>query len=139
MNFNNLDDIKEHLNSFKRTPLDPSTNANANYFGKIELNSFYINFMAGDKSLCEPRTFFDEFMFYKKVQVSINEIIKGQEHAVQPCTDDRFKGFEWLKYFTYTNTKGQIKTSYMGDMVPIGDVMNLIRDVYKISRLKIFF
>lgn len=139
MNFTNLNDIREYLESFKRIPHDPSKRTNANYFGRIDLNNFHLEISAGTKALCEPRVFYDDILHYKKIQVGIHETVREREDAVQPGTDDRFKGFEWLKYFTYINSKGQVKTSYMGDMIPITDFISIIRDVYKVSRLKIFF
>ena len=136
MNFTNLNDIREHLDSLKRKA---SNDNNASYFSKLEINSFYLDLFAGHKALCEPRLVFDNLLHYKKIQLSINEKIKEQEHAISPGIDSRFVGFPWLKYFTYVNSKSQVKPSYMGEMIPIDEAISLIRDVYKIGRLKIFF
>ena len=139
MNFTNRIDIRNSLEKLKRVPHDPSKSANQSFFGKIDIDCFYIDIMAGTIACCHPRVQFDYLGHYKKITVGIYEVIKEQEHAISPNQDDRFNGFPWLKYFTYTTTKGISKPSYMGEMIPMDEVVSLIRDLYKVSRLKIFF
>ena len=138
MNFTNISEIKDHLNSLKRIFSIENNVSYINIFSKIELNNFYLELYAGPRALCEPRVMYDNILHYAKIQVAIYEIIKELEHAISPSIDNRFAGFEWVKYFTYTNLKDKVKPSYMGEMIPMSDVILLIRDVFKISRLKAF-
>lgn len=136
MNLTNVTEIRELLGSLTRKP---SSKDKSSYFNKITFNKFFIELYAGPKSLSEPPVEFDQILYYDKIQVAIYEFIKEEECAILPGTDTRFAGFDWNKYFTYTDGKGKLKPSYMGAGVPITEVISLIRDVYKVSRLKIFF
>ena len=131
MNYTNVTEIKKYLESLKRQ--------GKNYFGKIEFNNFFIELTAGQIAMCEPKVYYNNILHYKKIQVSIHEIIREEEYAISPNRDERFAGFAWTKYFTYFNNKAQVTPSYIGDRIPVTEVIDLIRDTYKISRLKIFY
>ena len=135
MNYLNLPDIKQYLGTLERAYVENNTS----YFNKISFNHFDIEFYAGSGALCEPHVNLDQLIFYKKLQLSLYETIRDEVHAISPGTDNRFSGFSWANYFSYYNSKGILKGSYMGDKIPIAEVCQLIRDVYKVSRLKIFF
>lgn len=90
----------------------------------------------------KPHVNLDKVTYYKAVGILIYETIKGQEHQVLPQTDVRFQSFDWVKYFQYEDTtfsNGKTKESYMGSRIPLAEVIQLVRDVYKISRLKMFY
>jgi hypothetical protein len=135
MNFLNLSDIRKHLGTLEREYVEN----NASYFNKVSFNHFDMEFYAGNGALSEPHVDLGNLTYYKKLQLSLYENIRDQAHAISPGMDDRFSGFDWAKYFVYYNSKGIQKTSYMGDRIPMSEVCQLIRDVYKVSRLKIFF
>src|SRR4029079_654706 len=59
--------------------------------------------------------------------------------AIYPLTDLRFKNFSWAKYFCYSDRSTRPHNSYMGNMIPIQEVYQLIREIYKVSCLKSFF
>ena len=132
MNYLNLIDIREHLGTLKRT--EP-----VGYFEKVSLNHFNIAFYANNSALCEPRANYNCLLHYQKIQVALYEDIRDLESAISPCLDARFSGFDWTKYFVYYNSKGIEKPSYMGEKIPVAEVCQLIRDVFKVSRLKIFY
>ena len=136
MNYLNLIDIREHLGTLKRSS---SIDNKSGYFEKVFFNHFNIELHASNVSLCEPRDNYDCLLHYQKIQLALYEDIREQEHAISPCIDTRFSGFDWTKYFVYYNSKGIKKPSYMGEYVPVAEVCQLIRDVYKVSRLKIFY
>lgn len=136
MNYSNLIDIREHLGTLKRSSSLENRNG---YFNKVSFNYFNIEIHASNSSLCEPRVNYDCLLHYQKIQVAFYEDIREQEHAISPGADARFSGFDWAKYFAYYNSKGIEKASYMGDNIPVVEVCQLIRDIYKVSRLKIFY
>lgn len=109
------------------------------YFNGISVNNFTIDFFAGNKSCCEPKGTFNSLLHYKKIQIYIREDVRGIGNAIRPTKDDRFAGFDWAKYFVYINSNGRTSGSYMGEYIPIEEAYQLIRDVYKVSRLKVFF
>lgn len=136
MNYLNLSDIREVLGTLKRLG---SIENNASYFNKVSFNDFDIEFYVGNKALCEPHVIHDNLLHYQKVQIGLYENIREEECAIFPGSDSRFIGFDWIKYFFYYDTKGIEKLSYMGDRIPMAEACQLIRDVYKVSRLRIFY
>ena len=105
----------------------------------MKLNDFSLRISAGADAFSEPHTNLDKITFYKSVGVLIYETTKEQEHQVLPQIDVRFQSFDWVKYFQYEDGSGKTKESYMGSRIPLAEMVQLIRDVYKISRLKMFY
>jgi hypothetical protein len=132
MNFLNLTDIKQHLGTLKRFE-------GAAPFNHICFNGFEICFYAGPKAFCEPIALYDNLLHYETIQIHIAENIKEADEVIAPSIDNRFQNFDWCKYFKYDNGKIKDKNSYMGSNIPLNEVCQLIKDVYKVSRLKIFF
>ena len=136
MDLTNIANIITHLGTIRRTT---ETEYPSFFFNRIEFNDFNIQFFAGKKALCEPAVDYDLLTSYNSIQLCILEIIKESEGAISPSVDERFSGFGWTKYFSYQTQKGQTRASFMAERVPLAEVPQIIRDVYKISRLKIFF
>lgn len=139
MNYLDLTEVKQHIGNLKRSTSQESKQL---YFGSITFNMFTINFYAGCNAYCHPNKVFDSLLDYSQIQISANEILNkspDKPNAVKPAYDVRFSKFEWAKYFTYPDNKGVIKPSYMGTYVPLDDAFHLVRDFYKVSRLKIFY
>lgn len=128
--------IKQLLGSLERSVVENNIGC---YFNCLVFNGFEICFYAGTKAFCEPKVSYDTLLHYKTIQLDIIEVVKGFNDVVQPGSDNRFKNFSWCKYFTHLDNKGKDKNSYMGCNIPLDEVCQLIKDVYKISRLKIFF
>jgi hypothetical protein len=108
-------------------------------FNHICFNEFEICFYAGPKTFSEPTVLYDSLLYYKTIQIHISENIKGVNETIAPGNDNRFQNFDWCKHFKYSDGNGKNKNSYMGSYVPLEEVCRLIKDVYKVSRLKIFF
>lgn len=137
MNFLDLVEVKKHLGFLKRAG-DPSTVQNR--FESIRVNNFEIHIYAGYMTFSIPPNQLDNLLHYSHVQVSILEFDRNNTiHTISPINDERFQYLEWSKFFTYKNSQGQDKGSYMGAVVPLDDVCKLIREIYKISRLKLFY
>ena len=141
MNYLNPTEIKQHLGTLKRFYDD------SGYFDPLIINGFVITIYGGSKAFCIPQTYYDNILHYKRVQLHITEQIKDnqdliftvREESISPTRDSRFSGFPWIKYFTYADRTGKPLPSHMGSRVPLDEVCQIIRDTYKISRLKIFF
>jgi hypothetical protein len=140
MNLLDLSEIRRHLGTIQRCN---DENSKQIFFNRIKFNGFEINFYAGPKAFCEPPSLLDSLLDYKKIQIGIDEHMKGfdggAEHTISPMIDERFHNFNWAQYFFYSDSNGVIKSSYMGNQIPLNDVCQLVKDVYKISRLKIFY
>jgi hypothetical protein len=132
----NLVKIKQLLGTLERSHI---SNINETFFNSISFNGFEVEFFAGPKSFCEPAVSYDTLLHYKTLQLYIVETVKESKEAILPGKDNRFQNFDWCKYFTYHDGKVKDKLSYMGCNVPLDEVCRLIKDVYKVSRLKIFF
>jgi hypothetical protein len=131
MDYLNLLEIKQNIKSLKRI--------NDYFFNNVTFNYFRIDFYAGTGALCRPNSTLDNLLFYETIQLSITEIIKEDQNIIRPPEDDRFRNFIWSKYFNYIDSNGKVKPSYMADNIPAEEACQLIRDVYKISRLTIFY
>ncbi len=131
--FLNINQIMLHLDSLQRIDVPP------NMFDIIKFSNFEIETMAGIGTFCEPYLRLSRLTYYTSVQVSLYENIKGERHLLKPKTDLRFDKFTWAKYFTYADVRGNLKDSYMGNRVPLEELCSMIREVYKVSRLKMFY
>jgi hypothetical protein len=129
MDFSNLEDIKKHLASLKK---------DGDFFNTVSFNGFKIQFVIG-AAWSEPYHEFDSPLYYKSLGILIYEDIRDEKHQVAPSTDSRFQNFDWAKYFYYTNGHGKIKASYMGSKIPLAESIQLVRDIYKVSRLSVFY
>jgi hypothetical protein len=136
MNYLDLSEIRQHLGTLKR--LTPDDLAICD-FEHIKFNGFEIGFYAGGGDASEPQNNFDNLLHYKTIQIGLFETIKESDHTIQPMTDERFRGFLWSSYFIFIDNKGLVQPSYMGFKIPLNDVCQLIKDVYKVSRLKMFY
>ena len=142
MNYADHSEIIAHLRSIKR-----ENTGFAYLFGRMQINeAFEITFYASPKNFCfcSPLETYICILDYKSIQISIDELIGPQDlgsykGAIAPQTDDRFSGFDWTKYFVYTDGKGIVKPSYMGKYVPIEVVPKIVHDVYRMSCLKAFY
>ena len=134
MDFSNTVDIKSHLASLER-----EEDSNCQFWQRVRLNDLSLRISAGDGAFSEPHVNLDKITFYSSVSVLIYETIKGLEHQVLPQTDVRFQSFDWVKYFQFENSLGKIQESYMGSRIPLAEMVQLVRDVFKISRLKMFY
>jgi hypothetical protein len=139
MNYLNLTEVRQHIGSLTRSVAQESKEL---YFGSIIFDAFDIKLYAGRRAYCQPNKLLDNLLDYTHLQIMIDEVLNnspGKPNAIKPFGDERFSKFEWAKYFTYLNHKGVIKPSYMGAHVPLADACCLVRDFYKLSRLKIFY
>ena len=133
MDYTDIQQIKHHLKSLTRVE-----DVSGDWFEKIFFNDFEIHLSAGPASFSEPVTYLNNLLYYQSIQVAIYETVKQQLHAIAPLSDDRFRNFSWSKYFIYSDYKGE-RNSYIGTRIPLDEVCQLIREIYKTSRLKIFF
>lgn len=141
MDFKNLFEIKEHLSSINRSlPEDCLT---LGEFTPINCDLFLVRLAASTSAFSKPSVdCYDKITDYTHVQVMIEERSQLQKEAqiiTCPISDERFKMFGWSKYFVYQGFDNKIINSYIGSYIPIGEIPQLIRDVNKISRLKMFF
>lgn len=132
MEFLNIQNIKEDLKSRQRVK-------DHQYFEGLEFNNTKIYIGASENHYCLPRQTFPILSYYTHIQIAIYEVVKEEERIISPFNDERYKNFGWAKYFIFTDNSGRQVPSYMGDKIPFDDVCQLIRDVYKTSRLKAFF
>lgn len=141
MDLLNLREIEEHLHTLVKIPEDDSIVKGE--FTPIDCNLFIIRLSAGLDCFCKPRIgCYTNIMDYTHIQVMIQEKLRSNLDLITlitPAGDSRFKGFGWSKYFHYDDFKGKTNDSYIGSNVPVEEVPRLIKDAYKISRLKIFF
>jgi hypothetical protein len=134
MNYLSLNDIRQYLGSITK-----SAAGDRLYFNDIKFNGFMITFFAGKSAYCDPPVIYDNLLYYKTLQIDIVETIKDSTHVVCPLKDERFASFTWAKYFNYSSNTNILTPSHMGSHIPLDEVFQLIRDVYKVSRLKAFF
>ena len=141
MNYLNPTEIKQHLGTLKRFYYG------SGYFDPLMINGFVITIYGGPKAFCIPLDCFDNILYYHKVQLHITERTKDnqdlplaiKEESISPTKDNRFSSFAWTEYFTYADEAGKIQPSHIGCKIPLDQVCQIIKDVYKLSRLKIFF
>lgn len=139
MNYLDLTEIRQHLGSLERSP---AAEDRGFHFATLTINTFIVAFYAGHSRYCQPSRVLDNLLDYSKIQIRINEMIinpPDKLNAIRPSLDTRFSSFEWIKYFGFIDSKGALRPSYMGLEIPLDDVCLLIRDIYKISRLKMFY
>jgi hypothetical protein len=137
MDYLNLKNIEAHLHSLTKV-----SNEESLLFGEfvpINCGTFTVHLSAGKSSLSNPQLELNNVLYYDSVQIMIRESVKDQLLDICPLSDDRFKGFDWAKHFTYVSRLGNVLPSYMGAYVPKQDVLQLIREVYRVSRLRTFF
>lgn len=137
MNYLNVNEVQERLRSLTRVPIDDAIISGE--FTPLACNHFTIHFSAGTFAYSEPHLALDNLLYYDSIQILIREDIKDGYIDICPQVDERFKSFSWAKYFTYINRHGKPTPSYMGTYLPQPEVLQLIREVYKVSRLRLFF
>ena len=138
-NFLDISKIMAHLSVLERPSIFDRDSHQWIYFQPIYLNGFEVEIGAGIGSFSEPYSDLDKITYYKTVQVSVYEIIKGEKTVIKPGVDERFRNFVWSKHFVHVDKNGNRKESYIGDRVPLNEVCQMIREIYKISRLKLFY
>jgi hypothetical protein len=145
MDLSNLNDIENHLSSLRRITseeFESNLYLSKDEFHTINCGHFIVHLAAGIDSLSVPKSnVYDKINDYTNIQVFIEEKSPkiSEMRFVNPGKDDRFQGFGWRKYFYYINYDGKTHPSYIGTQVAIKDILSLIKDCYKLSRLKIFF
>lgn len=138
MDFSNLEQVRAQLATLKRNEEPFAEELGQNLFERFGFNGFEIELLTGGL-FSEPSIKLVNPLKYHNLSVLIYEKIKGQEHQVFPCTDERFKQYDWCKYFHFIDSTGKDKASYMGTCIPMDEVCQLVRAVYKTSRLKLFY
>jgi hypothetical protein len=145
MNFQDLNQIQQFL------ALLPRYAIGSRRFEPILINSFEFSIFAGKDSFCQPQLKSDSLLHYTSVEVEIMsfkvanrnpENLYCDYQAISPLTDDRFKSFDWAKFFVYSDNKSSTIISfpsYRGNYVPVDQLPVMLRDIYKISQLKCFF
>jgi len=135
MNLLDLADVKRYLGSIERRSFDN----NMIFYNDVKIgNDFLVTIFAGNFTFCDPPLMFDNLLNYKAISIGLTEIIKGEQHDIHPSTDSRFQNFSWASYFNQSS-KGINIAQYMGLSIPLEQVYQIIKDVYKISRLKVFY
>ena len=132
MNYNNIAEIYNLLSESSRQ------DSFGDVFESIHFNGFNIQISAGDRSFSSPSRRYSQLIHYDGVQVEIREAIRDEEHSICPEQDERFKNFDWSVYFSFIDANGNHKSSYIGT-VPLHTVCEVIRSIYKVSRMKMFY
>jgi len=124
--------IREYLLSLERG--DNET------FAELEVNGFQIRLCAGECTFSFPQSNqYSKLHEYEGVEVYITESLRAIDTVLFPLDDSRFKTLSWAMYFDYFDNQNNLKTSSLGNCVPFEELPDIIRDVYKISRLKLFY
>jgi hypothetical protein len=132
MDFLDLNSIKHHLSTLSRYYIgDP-------FFRSINVDQIELTIYANIYSFCQPRNNFDQIFYYQSVELQLLETIKEEQHSIAPTLDNRFKNFNWSKYFQY-EAKGLLKPSHRGQYVLVEDLPQIIRDIYKVQQFKSFY
>lgn len=131
MDLLNLQEIKNYLSSLQKDT--------AGHFKGINFNNNHIYIAAGNSNFCSPRANFSSLSHYTHIQMGIYETVRSVQRIISPLNDERYKNFAWAKYFVYLDNKNTLSPSYMGKEIPLNIASQLIKDVYKMSRLKAFF
>lgn len=141
MDFSSIKRIKEQLSSLEKISDDEALIKGE--FTPIDCDLFIVRLAGGAECFCKPRCgYYTNVTDYTHIQVMIQEKSRQESDLIvmiQPASDDRFKGFAWANYFHYSDFQGKINNSYIGSNVPLGEIPQLIKDIYKINKLKIFF
>jgi len=142
MNYSNLSEIEDLVYSLPRQPVfsDDFTLAQG-AFQPIIIDSFEIYLCASEYNNCSPRDFFDSLRLYDTVQVHIHEKILKEDQItiITPSIDERFKFFEWKKYFSYEDSGNRTHPSYIGSRVPLKTIFQIVKDINKLTHLRTFF
>lgn len=128
--FSNKDEIHQMLTLLER-------NDDLN-FEDIKVSNFRIVISAGLRAFCEPRRFMGKLFSYESVQVQIFEVVNGEERIIKPLVDDRFQKFTWSKHFSF-DKHNTMSFSSMGYCMPIKEISTMIHEIYRVSKLKVFF
>lgn len=148
MDLSNLNDIESCLFSRERISAEEFKKKfflSKDEFQPIDCGHFIVHLSAGEASLSTPHhNVHDSLGGYSHIQIAIEEkstkaTVDSLSHYVCTGKDERFQGFSWRKYFFYPLTDGKTQPSYIGGQVPLKDATYLVKDCYKLSRLKIFF
>lgn len=107
-------------------------------FEDIKVSNFRIVISAGLRAFSEPRRFMGKLFSYKSVQVQFFEVVNGEERIIKPLTDERFQKFTWSKHFSFEKNN-TISYSSMGYYMPIKEISTMIHEIYRVSKLKVFF
>lgn len=107
-------------------------------FEDINFSNFTIKIAAGLRAYSEPRRFMGKLFSYKSIQVQIFETVKDQDRIIKPLDDERFQKFGWAKHFSYEKNNSEYNSS-IGYCVPIKDISGMIHEIYRVSKLKMFF
>jgi hypothetical protein len=133
-----LSSIRQYLGTIQR-----NAESSSHFFTRMEMNSFAIDLCAGDASLCEPLLYYDNLLYYQKIQVHLHEFTGPDSQysilTIAPFHDSRFEKFSWAQYFTYFDSSGKSYFSYTGSFIPMNQVCQMLKDLYRISRLKSFY
>jgi hypothetical protein len=142
-----IKEIHEHLQTIPR--LENHINVKEYTFFKLyQINNILFRFHAGDVFSLPNRVMYQKLTDYQAIGVRIFEapdntiIDEGAEIydiGICPMIDPRFQRFSWSRYFTYETSGGKVNYSYMGSRIPIDQVPQLINDVLRVSKLKLFF
>lgn len=145
MDFSNLNDIERYLSSLKRISYGEFLDGDylsSDEFQPIDCGHFIVHISAGKNSLSTPNNnIYNRITDYSHLQVIIQENIKGSEsiQVIKPAEDNRFANLEWSNLFKYKDYLGKNHETYLGKTIPIKNLLQIIKDCYKLSRLKIFF
>lgn len=107
-------------------------------FEPITFNNFKIILIGGIEMFSEPQVYYDKAANYYSLQVYILENVNSMCRIIKPSQDIRLQKYPWVKYFIF-NEMNQNIALYHGKFIPIKDVYQLISDVYRISKLTLFF
>ena len=128
--FSNKEEIHQALTILKRD--------GELQFENIEVSNFKIVIGGGLRAFSDPRRFIGKLFSYKSVQIQIFEIVNGEERIIKPLSDERFQKFTWAKYFAFEKN-GTSSPSSMGYYVPSKEIPTMIHEIYRVSKLKVFF
>lgn len=136
INFLDLKQVDEMVRSLERM--------DEKYFAPITFSNYTIQLGAGAKAFSTPQLYFGRIVSYQNVEMTFSETIKDQMQIIAPYIDERFNGFSWAKYFNYEKfnyhqKKKYLAPSHIGANIPLKDVSTIVREIYKVSRLKMFF
>lgn len=133
INYLDLDQINSLLSDLKKEGW------HTNQFNNIVISNFIISISGGTGAFSDPKEFLSNFYNYKKLEVELIEFTNHSNRIIKPLEDDRFKNFSWTNYFHYLNINDKFQPSSIGAYVPREIISIMIRDIYKVSKLKAFF
>jgi hypothetical protein len=107
-------------------------------FKEVKVEYFEVGIIADVNSYSKPNLSLDNVLHYDKVQICLCEQVKQETHALKPQTDPRLQGFAWARYFEYQDAKGKTLPSYMGREIPLAEVCQMIKDLYRVAKMQAF-